>query len=121
MMAAKKGLVGLSFTNTSPLVVPTRAREAALGTNPIALAVPTTTESPWVLDMATSTVPIGKIEVFHRKQDKVPLGWGVDKEGTATVQSHLFSSFISYLIHSTCVDGSCSDLEWRRSIASGRG
>lgn len=30
MMAANSGLVGLSFTNTSPLVVPTRARESAL-------------------------------------------------------------------------------------------
>lgn len=62
-MAAKSGLVGLSFTNTSPLVVPTRAREAALGTNPIGMAVPTSNpDAPWVLDMATSTVPIGKIE-----------------------------------------------------------
>lgn len=85
MMAAKRGLIGLSFTNTSPLVVPTRARESALGTNPIAMAVPTANpDAPWVLDMATSTVPIGKIEVFQRKGEKVPLGWGVDKEGVPT-------------------------------------
>ncbi len=49
MMAAKKNMIGMSFTNTSPLVVPTRARTSALGTNPIAVAAPTMQDDqPWV-------------------------------------------------------------------------
>jgi hypothetical protein len=32
------------------------------------------------MDMATSTVPIGKVEVCHPKGQKMPFGWGVVDE-----------------------------------------
>ena len=38
-MALKEKMVGFSFTNTSPLVVPTRGTTASLGTNPIAVGM----------------------------------------------------------------------------------
>ena len=38
--AAEAGLIGISLTNSSPLVAPTRARQPMLGTNPIAVAAP---------------------------------------------------------------------------------
>jgi len=41
MMASKQNMVGMSYTNTSPCVFPTRSAEAALGTNPISVAAPT--------------------------------------------------------------------------------
>lgn len=81
MKAVDKGLLGLSFTNTSPLQVPTRARKPALGTNPISLAVPAKDNDSFVLDMATTTVALGKIELHDRKQIAIPDGWGVDSEG----------------------------------------
>ncbi|KAF6773586.1 hypothetical protein AHF37_07510 [Paragonimus kellicotti] len=40
LMAAKEGLIGMSFTNTSPLVYPTRSKGRALGTNPLTVAAP---------------------------------------------------------------------------------
>eukprot|EP01103_Thecamoeba_quadrilineata_P011113 TRINITY_DN2584_c0_g1_i1.p1 TRINITY_DN2584_c0_g1~~TRINITY_DN2584_c0_g1_i1.p1 ORF type:complete len:201 (-),score=46.05 TRINITY_DN2584_c0_g1_i1:6-608(-) len=53
-----------------------------MGTNPIAFAAPSTDpNSPFELDMATSTVPVGKIEVRQMQKANVPLGWGVDKDG----------------------------------------
>jgi hypothetical protein len=42
MMAAERGLVGMSYTNTSPISFPTRAAQHVLGTNPIAVAAPST-------------------------------------------------------------------------------
>jgi LDH2 family malate/lactate/ureidoglycolate dehydrogenase len=42
MMAAERGMVGLSYTNTSPISFPTRAAQHVLGTNPIAVAAPST-------------------------------------------------------------------------------
>merc|ERR1719491_455614 len=87
MMAAARGMIGLAFTNTSPVVFPTRAKRPALGTNPIAFAAPTVNAadgkagSPVVLDMSTPTVPLGRIEVYHREGKEVPLGWGFDKHG----------------------------------------
>ncbi|KAH3694000.1 uncharacterized oxidoreductase YjmC-like [Dreissena polymorpha] len=81
MLASDEGLLGMSFTNTSPLVVPTRAKEAVLGTNPISLAAPGKKGDSFVLDMATSTCALGKIELHDRKNIRIPLGWGVDSQG----------------------------------------
>eukprot|EP00931_Biecheleriopsis_adriatica_P070747 TRINITY_DN44539_c0_g1_i1.p1 TRINITY_DN44539_c0_g1~~TRINITY_DN44539_c0_g1_i1.p1 ORF type:complete len:434 (-),score=73.09 TRINITY_DN44539_c0_g1_i1:21-1301(-) len=79
-MALREGFIGFAFTNTSPFMVPTRARQRAGGTNPIAFYCPALLDS-FQLDMATTTVPVGKVEVCHRKGQQIPLGWGVDKTG----------------------------------------
>jgi len=63
MMAAEEGMMGFSYCNTSPLVVPTRASKPAIGTNPIACAGPVAGGPPVVLDMATPCVALGKVEV----------------------------------------------------------
>ncbi len=81
MMALPHDMIGQSYTNSSPLLVPTGARVAVTGTNPIAFAVPTLRERPWVLDMATTVVPRGKLEVYRRKGLPLPLGWAVDASG----------------------------------------
>ena len=81
MMALEKGLIGISLTNTNPLVVPTFGRDMIIGTNPIAVAAPSDNEYPFVLDMATSTVPRGKVEVYNREEKEMPKGWALDKNG----------------------------------------
>lgn len=83
MRAAREGLVGVSLTNTSPLVAPTRARVSMLGTNPIAVAAPAGRFGMLVLDMATSTVPRGRIEVAARRGEKLPVGWAIGPDGSA--------------------------------------
>lgn len=89
-MALGAGYMGLSFTNTSPIAVPTRSRARGLGTNPFCFMAPATTnnnnndtthDESFQLDMATTTVPIGKIEVMDRLGKPVPFGWGVDRHG----------------------------------------
>merc|ERR1711962_304046 len=88
LRASDKGLIGISFTNTSPLVAPTRAKTAALGTNPIAVSAPSSDpQDPFVLDMATCTVAVGKIELQKRKQEPMPEGWAINKEGRVTQDS----------------------------------
>ncbi len=81
MMALEKDMIGISMTNSRPLVAHTGALGKWLGTNPIALAAPTATPPPFVLDMATSVAPIGKMEEYSRLGRKIPLGWGIDAEG----------------------------------------
>lgn len=82
LQAAAAGCIGLSMTNTSPLVAPTRGRTAMLGTNPIAVAAPAGAGARALcLDMATSAAPIGKVEVAARKGAAIPLGWAVDAAG----------------------------------------
>lgn len=84
MMALEHDMIGISLTNASPLVSPTFSKSRFLGTNPIAVAIPAMHETPVVIDMATTTVANGKLEVLQRKGEEMPVGWAADKEGNAT-------------------------------------
>ena len=82
MQIARQGLIGISMTNASPIVAPTRSRVPMLGTNPIAVAVPAGRYGMMVLDMATSTVPFGRLEVAARRGESVLDAWAIDSEGS---------------------------------------
>ena len=84
MMALERDMIGLSLTNTHPVVAPTGGRQAAIGTNPIAIAVPAAGPGPFVLDMATSVVPRGRLEVAARRGERLPGGWALDARGLET-------------------------------------
>ena len=81
LRAAQRGMIGISMSNTSPLVAPTRARQPLIGTNPIAIAAPAGRFGTFCLDMATSTIPRGRIEVAARRGESLPVGWAIDAEG----------------------------------------
>ncbi|MCL2318793.1 MAG: Ldh family oxidoreductase, partial [Treponema sp.] len=83
-MAARQDMIGISMTNTAALGVPTFAREAAFGTNPIAFAAPALNGKLFSLDMATTTVTRGKIEVYQRAGKQLPAGWAVGTDGLVT-------------------------------------
>jgi LDH2 family malate/lactate/ureidoglycolate dehydrogenase len=80
-MAAREDMIGLAMTNTAALGVPTFARKAMFGTNPIAFAAPGLEGMRFSLDMATTTVPRGKIEVYQREGKELPPGWAVGSNG----------------------------------------
>lgn len=84
MMALPHDMIGISFTNSQPLVAPTYGRTAVLGTNPIAVAVPAGSQRPYVLDMATSIVPIGRVTVYDKAGKTMPEGWGINPRGEVT-------------------------------------
>jgi L-2-hydroxycarboxylate dehydrogenase (NAD+) len=87
MMALEHDMIGISMTNAAVLVVPTFGRNTMLGTNPIAVAAPAGQERSFVLDMATSTVPRGKLEVYNRQEKPIPLGWATDETGDPTTDT----------------------------------
>lgn len=87
--AMEQGFIGVSATNTSPLMCPTRSMEAGLGTNPISFAAPADKEDSFVLDMATTAVAVGKIEIQRRKGATVPHGWAHDTKGNMTTDADL--------------------------------
>jgi len=84
MMALEHNMIGLSMTNSQPLVSPTFGRTAVVGTNPISVAVPSHKAFPFVLDMATSAVAYGKIQLYEKKNESIPIGWGIDSKGNVT-------------------------------------
>ena len=67
MMALENEMIGMTMTNASPLVSPTFSTERMLGTNPIAVAIPTDKQPPFVADFATATAANGKLEILQRK------------------------------------------------------
>ncbi len=87
MMAMREGMIGIATADSgrSPKhVAPFGGREARLGTNPISIAVPSDLEAPFYLDMATSAVAAGKIQLAAARGEEIPTGWIVDSEGRQT-------------------------------------
>ena len=76
-LALKAGLVGIALTNTRPLVVPTNATQAFLGSNAFAFGFPASPH-PFMFDGATCVVSGGKIQVHAKKGEKLPGEWAVD-------------------------------------------
>jgi L-2-hydroxycarboxylate dehydrogenase (NAD+) len=81
MMALHEDMLGIAMTNTAALGVPTFGRQVMFGTNPLAFAAPADEERAFVLDMSTTVVTRGKIEVYERLGKELPSGWAVDKTG----------------------------------------
>src|ERR1700676_4989618 len=83
-MAAKAGMIGLITADSgrSPkAVAPFGGGEARLGPNPLSIAMPSDLEGPFYLDMATSAVAGGKIQLAAARGEEIPTGWIVDSEG----------------------------------------
>jgi L-2-hydroxycarboxylate dehydrogenase (NAD+) len=83
IMAIKEGLLGISMTNTDAMIPPTFGKKAMLGTNPIAVGI-NAKPYPFILDIATSVISRGKTEVFEKKNQPIPSGWGLDRNGRET-------------------------------------
>ncbi|MDR9773235.1 Ldh family oxidoreductase [Rhizobium hidalgonense] len=80
---AAMGLVGIALSSSEALVHPFGGTQAMLGTNPIAIGVPTA-EDPLVLDLATSIVPMGRIHHHAATGRPIPDGWALDAAGKPT-------------------------------------
>lgn len=82
---ARAGLIGLGFTNASPIVAAPGGRKRVIGTNPMAFAVPDGQGGVAMqFDQSTTTVALGKITMAKAAGQKIPKGWAVDAEGRAT-------------------------------------
>ena len=81
MMALEHNMIGIAMTNPIPEVVAPGSTKPAVGTNPLAVAVPADKKPPFVLDMATSVVAAGKLRSAVREGTSIPVGWAIDKEG----------------------------------------
>jgi L-2-hydroxycarboxylate dehydrogenase (NAD+) len=84
MLALPHDMIGVAMTNAAPQAVPTYGKHALLGTNPMSIAVPAGDERPFILDMATSVVAAGKVEIAQRTGKPIPDGWLVDANGVPT-------------------------------------
>jgi len=91
-MAAAAGQVSLHFLNTSGAqrVAPYGGSDRRLSTNPISVGIPVAGSEPVILDVTTSMVAEGKLMVAVNREERVPEGWIIDKNGSPTTDPNDF-------------------------------
>ena len=82
-MASKEDLIGLMMCDCRPRIVPHGGLEPVLGTNPIAVAIPSD-RGPVILDMSTASITVGDLLVAIRSGAALPEGLAYDRDGQPT-------------------------------------
>ncbi len=95
-MALEHDMIGIAMSNVAPNMVMTGGSEPITGNNPVAVAVPTFGEFPFVLDISLSAVAGGKLLVAAKNGEEIPLGWATDKDGRPTTDPK--AGFDGYLM-----------------------
>tara|TARA_A100001037_G_C15154017_1_gene642347 strand:+ start:15705 stop:16751 length:1047 start_codon:yes stop_codon:yes gene_type:complete len=87
-IAAKENMcsiiMGGGYGVQDPRAVPYGGRDKILSTNPIAIGFPIENENPFIMDYATTTSAASKIRKAAFKDEMIPLGYLVDKDGVPT-------------------------------------
>lgn len=84
--AALAGHTMIALSTSEALVHPWGGRKAMLGTNPIAIGVPTGGE-PFMMDTATSLVSMGEIHDHANRGAPIPNHWALDADGNPTTDA----------------------------------
>ena len=94
-MALEHGMIGIAMSNVAPNMVAPGGSKPITGNNPIAVAVPTFGDFPFVFDISLSAVSGGKILVAAKNGEQIPLGWATDREGRPTTDPNVgFKGFL---------------------------
>lgn len=86
------GFCAMAMTPSDALLVPFGGTKPFFGTNPVAMGFPPPIIdgielAPVVLDMATTSIPYGKIIVAQQEGHPIPSDWGLDSEGNPTTDA----------------------------------
>src|SRR5262245_16450989 len=84
LQAANAGMAGIAMSASGPMMAYHGAKVSGVSSNPLAIAFPAKRRRPFVLDMSTSTVAMGKIMSARDAGRDIPLGWGLDAAGRDT-------------------------------------
>ncbi|MEP9376760.1 Ldh family oxidoreductase [Aquabacter sp. CN5-332] len=84
LAAAERGFVGLAFCNSDSFVRLHEGAERFHGTNPIAAAAPVKSGRPWLLDMATSSIPYNRVLLYGSLGRALPPETASDVDGIDT-------------------------------------
>ncbi len=81
---ASHDMIGMSFTHSDSLIIPTHGKRSYLGNNPVCFAAPVAGEGPFCLDMATSIITFNAVRRLREMGEKAPENVGTDKNGITT-------------------------------------
>ena len=85
-MARKADIVGLLFADCLPRITPEGGTEAILGTNPLAVGIPSNTV-PLLFDMSTAAITNDDLLVAMREGTEIAEGLAFDPDGEATTDA----------------------------------
>ena len=94
--AADAGFAAMCWTNTMPNLPPWGGSSAALGNNPLVVAIPRRVISeaggegvsaPIVLDMAMSQFSYGSLASYRQREEELPVPGGFDEQGELTTDA----------------------------------
>ncbi|WP_192255842.1 Ldh family oxidoreductase [Mesorhizobium caraganae] len=83
---SRDGQIAIVLSTSEALVHPWGGRKALIGTNPIAIGVPVQPD-PFVLDMATGVISMGKVHDYANRGQPLEPGWALDAEGNPTTDA----------------------------------
>lgn len=99
-LAIKENVIGVVIANTEPAIAPLGAKKPLIGTNPVAIGIPS--EKTYIaLDMATSASARGKLLEAKRKGEKIPPNVALDMDGNPTTdpEEALNGSILPFGMH----------------------
>ena len=100
--AALKGYIAYTnCTSATSEVVPFGGKTATMGTNPHSWGFPTqdAVGCPIVIDWATSTVAMGRVQQFAREGKELGPGWAVDAGGQPTTDPNKAVALLPFGAH----------------------
>lgn len=89
-MAARQGMIAMVTGNDIPSVAAPGSRQAVLGSNPLAYAVPVPNSDPILLDIATASVAGGKVYAAIQRGEPIPPTWLIGPDGKPTTDGTLY-------------------------------
>jgi ureidoglycolate dehydrogenase (NAD+) len=81
---AAEGMAGIAINVSRPNMAYPGARSAGIATSPISISVPGAEHAPLMLDMATATQSMGKIQLARDAGTPLGEGWAIDADGNPT-------------------------------------
>jgi LDH2 family malate/lactate/ureidoglycolate dehydrogenase len=81
---AEQGIGGFAFRAGVSRVAPEGGVRPVFGTNPLGFAWPRQGHAPLVVDLATSAIARGEIQLRQRTGQLIPHGWAIDVDGNPT-------------------------------------
>ena len=81
---AEQGFITFATTNTDAMVALFDGAQRFHGTNPLSFAAPVPGSRPWLLDMATSSIPMNRVLLHRSLGTPLPEGVAADAQGVPT-------------------------------------
>lgn len=83
-LIAERGMLGVASTNTTPVMAAWGGSTTAIGSNPLAMAFPSSGDAPVVVDLATSETTWGALLQAQANGTPIPDTWALGPDGEPT-------------------------------------